>query len=88
MSETVKNSVKKSVDPGDELVEVELFKDGGKYKNDVFVSVNNEHIQIKRGERVKIKRKFAEVLENSERQRKFAAKTMDEFSKNPMVGSM
>ncbi len=52
----------------DELVEVKLFKDTGKYKDDVFVGVNGETIAIKRGERVKIKRKFAEVLDHSEHQ--------------------
>ena len=38
------------------------------YKDDVFVSVNGENCVIKRGERVKIKRKFAEILDNSEHQ--------------------
>lgn len=52
----------------EELVEVKLFKDNGKYKDDVFVAVNGENCVIKRGERVKIKRKFAEVLDNSDRQ--------------------
>jgi len=52
----------------EEYVEVKLFKDTGKYKDDVFVSVNGENCVIKRGERVKIKRKFAEVLDNSEHQ--------------------
>lgn len=50
-----------------EEVEVKLFKDGGKYKDDVFVSVNGETVALKRGERVRIKRKFALVLDNSER---------------------
>lgn len=52
----------------DELVEVKLFKDTGKYKDDVFVGCNGDTIAIKRGERVKIKRKFAEILDNSEHQ--------------------
>ncbi len=52
----------------DELVEIKLFKDSGKYKDDVVVGVNGEFIAIKRGERVKIKRKFAEVLDHQERQ--------------------
>lgn len=52
----------------DELVEVKLFKDTGKYKDDVYVGVNGENVLIKRGERVRIKRKFAEVLDNSDRQ--------------------
>lgn len=53
---------------GEELVEVKLFKDTGKYKDDVFVGCNGDTIAIKRGERVAIKRKFAEILDNSERQ--------------------
>lgn len=51
-----------------ELVEVKLFKDNNKYKDDVFVSVNGENCVIKRGERVKVKRKFAEVLDHSDMQ--------------------
>ena len=53
---------------GEELVEIKLFKDTGKYKDDVFVGCNGDTIAIKRGERVTIKRKFAEILDNSERQ--------------------
>lgn len=53
---------------GEELVEVKLFKDTGKYKDDVFVGVNGENCVIKRGERVQIKRKYAEVLDHSEHQ--------------------
>lgn len=49
----------------DELVTVELFKDNNKYRDDVFVAVNGENCVIKRGERVKVKRKFAQVLEDS-----------------------
>jgi hypothetical protein len=52
----------------EEYVEVKLFKDNDKYKDDVYVAVNGENCVIKRGERVKIKRKFAEVLDHSEHQ--------------------
>lgn len=52
----------------EELVEVKLFKDNNKYRDDVFVSVNGENCVIKRGERVKIKRKFANVLDRSDMQ--------------------
>lgn len=69
----------------DELVEVKLFKDNGKYKDDQFVAVNGENVVIKRGERVKIKRKFAEVLDNSDRQdyetSKLIEQKADEFAK-------
>lgn len=50
---------------GEELVSVRLFKDNDKYKGDVFVAVNGQSVLIRRGERVEIKKKFAEVLEQS-----------------------
>lgn len=53
------------VDAGEELVSVRLFKDNDKYKGDVFVAVNGQSVLIRRGERVEIKKKFAEVLEQS-----------------------
>lgn len=58
----------KPTDPGEELVPVRLFRDNGKYKDDVFVAVNGERLQIKRGEDVFIKRKFADVLQQSDMQ--------------------
>lgn len=64
----------------EELVEIKLFKDNGKYKDDVFVSVNGETLAIKRGERVKIKRKFAEVLDNSDHQDQETARLIEEKS--------
>lgn len=53
---------------GEELVEVKLFKDNDKYKEPVFVGCNGETIAIERGVRVKIKKKFADILDNSEHQ--------------------
>lgn len=61
-------SPKPAVARADELVPVRLFKDNDKYKDDVFVAVNGERVQIRRGETVYIKRKFAEVLEQSMKQ--------------------
>ena len=51
-----------------EYVEIELFKDTGKYKDDVTVAVNGETCLVQRGKKVKIKRKFAQVLEDSRTQ--------------------
>ena len=69
-----------------ELVEVKLFKDNNKYKDDVFVSVNGENCVIKRGERVQIKRKFSDVLEKSGMQdyetSKLIEKKSSEFAKS------
>ena len=64
----------------DGMVEIELYKDNDKYKNDVFVCVNGKSMQIKRGERVRIPKAFAEVLDNAEAQRKFAGRTIDRLS--------
>ena len=60
----------KGQDYYNELVEIELFKDSGKYKDDVFVAVNGVGCQIQRGKKVKVKRKYALALENSMRQDK------------------
>jgi len=56
-----------------ELVCVKLFKDNNKYKDDVFVSVNGVGMIVPRGVEVKIPRKYAEALQNSEQQNSFAA---------------
>ena len=49
-----------------EYVDVKLFRDSDKYTDDVYVAVNGQNCIIKRGEWVKIKRKFALVLDQSE----------------------
>ena len=49
-----------------EYVAVKLFRDNDRYKDDVYVAVNGQNCIIKRGEWVKIKRKFALVLDQSE----------------------
>ncbi len=71
---------------GEELVEVKLFKDNDKYKEPVFVGVNGDTVAIERGVRVQIKRKFAEVLDNSDKQDYETAKLIerktDEFAKS------
>lgn len=49
----------------EERVPVHLFKDGNKYKDDVTVIVNGETAKIQRGKTVMVKRKFADVLQQS-----------------------
>lgn len=49
-----------------EYISVKLFKDNDRYKDDVYVAVNGQNCIIKRGEWVKVKRKFALVLDASE----------------------
>ena len=69
-----------------EEVEVKLFKDNGKYKDPLYVGVNGENVVIERGVRVKIKRKFAEVLDNSDKQdyetSQLIERKSDEFGKS------
>lgn len=49
-----------------EYVSIKLFRDNDKYKDDVYVAVNGKNCVIKRGEWVKVRRKFALVLDQSE----------------------
>ncbi len=49
-----------------EYVSIKLFRDNDKYKDDVYVAVNGKNCIIKRGEWVKVRRKFALVLDQSE----------------------
>lgn len=62
----------------EELVEAELFKDNGAYKDDVFVCVNGKPYNIKRGEKVKVPRSVKEVLDASKRQDQKTADMMQE----------
>ena len=86
MTEEQKKANEKEKAYYNELVEVKLFKDNNKYKDDVFVSVNGENCVIKRGEKVMIKRKFAEVLDCSDLQdyetSKLIEKKSSEFAKS------
>lgn len=68
LTEEQKKAIEKEKAYYDEYVEIELFKDNGRYKDDVTVSVNGETCLVQRGKKVKIKRKFAQVLEDSRRQ--------------------
>ncbi len=60
-----------------EYVAVKLFRDNDKYKDPVYVAVNGQNCVVKRGEWVKIKRKFALVLEQSEGQDLRTAEMME-----------
>lgn len=73
--------IKKNKDYYNELVEVRLFKDNDKYKDDVFVSVNGVGMIVPRGEDVKIPRKYAIALKNSQAQDSFAAMHASQLSK-------
>lgn len=49
-----------------EYVEIKLFKDNDKYKDDVYVSINGKNCVVRRGEWTRIRRKFAMLLDQSE----------------------
>ena len=61
----------------EEYIAIKLFKDNDRYKDDVYVAINGKNCVIKRGEWVKIKRKFALVLDQSEIQDSKAAQLME-----------
>lgn len=88
MSEEEKAERKAREDYLNELVEVRLFKDNNKYKDDVFVSVNGDNCLIKRGEKVKIKRKFALVLEQSDMQDYQTSKLIEQAMEVKKIADM
>ena len=61
----------------EEYVAVKLFRDNDRYKDDVYVAVNGHNCVIRRGEWVRIKRKFALVLDQSEVQDLCTAEMME-----------
>ena len=65
-----------------EYISVKLFRDQDKYRDDVYVAVNGQNCIIKRGEWVKIKRKFALVLDASEIQDMKTAEFIEKEQKN------
>ena len=52
---------------------IRLFSDGGKYKGDLFVSVNGVNYKIRRGVEVEVPPEVAEVLEHSQMQDELTA---------------
>lgn len=49
-----------------DYVEIRLFRDGDKYRDDVLVGINGYMCRIKRGVPVKVKRSFAKIIFESE----------------------
>ena len=63
-----------------EYVEVRLFKDNEKYKDDVYVAINGKNCLIRRGVWTRIRRKFALLLDQSEIQDLRTAQFMEQES--------
>lgn len=57
--------VYKHVAAKQEMVKVKLFRDNGKYKDDVFVAVNGKRYMVPRGVEVEVPKSVYEVLQNS-----------------------
>lgn len=68
-----------------ELVPVRLFKDGDRYNDDVFVSVNCNNYLIKRGENVEVPLYIKLELDRAEAQRKKAEYYRDEGWKESLI---
>jgi hypothetical protein len=83
MSETKKTVANAT----DEMVEIELFYDGERYKDDVFVQVNGKSVLIKRGEKVKVTKAVAEVIQNSLHQKAQAAELMSKLQRDYQAAS-
>jgi len=64
--------------PKTETAKIKLFRDGGDYRDDVFVSVNGHDFLIKRGVEVEVPLYIAEALENSRVQQDDADRRMSE----------
>ena len=60
-----------------EYVEVRLFKDNEKYRDDVYVAINGKNCVIRRGVWTRIRRKFALLLDQSEIQDLRTAELME-----------
>ena len=60
-----------------EYVEVRLFKDNDKYRDDVYVAINGKNCLIRRGVWTRIRRKFALLLDQSEIQDLRTAELME-----------
>ena len=60
-----------------EYVEIRLFKDNDKYRDDVYVAINGDNCVIRRGVWTRIRRKFALLLDQSEIQDLRTAELME-----------
>lgn len=62
------NGAQSALDRMNEKVTIKLFRDNGKYKDDLTVTVNGVTYQIQRGVTVEVPRFIADVIAQSERQ--------------------
>ena len=60
-------------------VTIKLFKDNGKYRDDVYVAVNDRSYLIKRGEEVTVPRFIEQALKNSLSQDEYVASLVEKL---------
>ena len=73
ISDEIAEKVKQNEAYLQEMVEIELFYDGDKYKDDVVVNCNGKNWIIKRGQKVTVPRYIAQIIQDSAAQDKNAA---------------
>ena len=71
---------KEIIAKNEEYVTVQLYKDNDKYSEPLFVSVNGENCVIQRGIPIRVKRKFANVINESFEQDGKAVAMMEKLS--------
>lgn len=62
-----------------DMVTIKLFGDSGRYRDDLFVSVNGRRYGIKRGAEVSVPRPVADVIAESEAQDKRTAAMIEKL---------
>lgn len=76
------NGAQSALDRMNEKVTIKLFRDNGKYKDDLTVTVNGVTYQIQRGVTVKVPRFIADVIAQSERQDTHTANMIEKLVTN------
>lgn len=81
--ETAKTEKYKKISANEEYmkqpVTIKLFKDNGKYRDDVFVAVNDRTFLIKRGVEVTVPRFVEQALKNSLTQDEYVASLVEKL---------
>lgn len=85
VEETIEEKFERLQREAEEPVTIRLFKDGGKYKDDVIVGLNGTIWQIQRGKEVEVPRKIAEILKESEIQKGIAIDYMEGLQKESSI---
>ncbi len=80
-SEVKEEPIEKSEVQDEDLVEIELFKDNGEYKDDFTVGINGKMYKIKRGVKVKVPKAVHEVIIRSVEADKKTASLIESLTK-------